>query len=238
MISLALHGLRGGLGRSAMLAALGYALHELGERVVLVDLCPENLLGLHFNLPVDQPDGWAHAQLHGRAFADPLFEVLGGLCLLPFGDVALGRLGTLDGYLAGEGWRARQAELAEHFDWLLFDLPYPVSAAVTRSFVTDMRILVAEAEMTSHVLLGRQQVEQYDMMLINRFDPASRLQSDVLMVWRDLFRNRLPMQLVHRDEAFVEALACKSPVGHYAPQSLASKDIQSLAVRCLARREA
>jgi cellulose biosynthesis protein BcsQ len=101
-----------------------------------------------------------------------------------------------------------------------------------------MRILVAEAEMTSHVLLGRQPVERYDLLLVNRFDPASSLQSDVVMVWRDLFRNQLPLQLVHRDEAFGEAFASKAPVGHYAPQCLASRDVQSLAVRCLARRQA
>lgn len=238
MISLALHGLRGGLGRSALLAALGFALRELGERVLLVDLCPDNLLGLHFNLPFDQRDGWARAQAQGRPFGEPVYEVLDGLCLMPFGEVDQGQLNALSGCNDPEFWRARQAELAKHFDWLLFDLPHPVSAQSTRAFETDMQILVAEAEMTSHVLLGRQQVERYDLMLINRFDPASSLQSDVLMVWRDQFRNRLPMQLVHRDEAFAEAFACKAPVGHYAPQSLASRDVQSLAVRCLARRQA
>ncbi|WP_282361559.1 cellulose biosynthesis protein BcsQ [Pseudomonas sp. PS01300] len=238
MISLALHGLRGGMGRSALLAALGYALRELGERVVLVDLCPENLLGLHFNLPVEQRNGWARSELQGRPLAEPLFEVLEGLCVVPFGDIAQDSLVRLGEYHAAARWRALQAELATDFDWLLFDLPHPVNAVATQGFQTDIRILVAEAEMTSHVLLSRQQVERYDLMLVNRFDPGSSLQSDVLMVWRDLFRHRLPIQLVHRDEAFVEALACKAPVGHYAPQSLASRDIQSLAVRCLARRQA
>jgi cellulose biosynthesis protein BcsQ len=31
-------------------AALGHALESLGERVLMIDLCPENLLRLHFNL--------------------------------------------------------------------------------------------------------------------------------------------------------------------------------------------
>ncbi|WP_449430346.1 cellulose biosynthesis protein BcsQ [Pseudomonas putida] len=238
MISLALHGVRGGLGRTALLAALGYALRELGERVLLVDLCADNLLGLHFNLALDEREGWARAELQGRAFDEPMYEVLEGLCLLPFGQVAESELAGLGALGAPEVWRTRQAELAQHFDWLLFDLPQPVSAHATVGLQTDMRVLVAEAELTSHILLGRQPVERFDLLLVNRFDPGSKLQSDVLMVWRDLFRNRLPMQLVHRDEAFIEALACKAPVGHYAPQSLASRDVQSLAVRCLARRQA
>jgi len=238
MISLALHGLRGGLGRTALLAALGYAMRELGERVLMVDMSADNLLGLHFNLPLGQREGWASAELQGRPFGEPVYEVLDGLCLMPFGEVADDRLHDLDACQQPDVWRARQAALAEHFDWLLYDLPYPAAASATRSFDTDMRILVAEAEMTSHILLGRQPIERYDMLLVNRFDPASSLQNDVLMVWRDQYRNQLPLHLVHRDEAFVEAFACKAPVGHYAPQCLASRDVQSLAVRCLARRQA
>ncbi|HEN8798506.1 cellulose biosynthesis protein BcsQ [Pseudomonas sp. CM27] len=233
MTSLALHGVRGGLGRSALLAALGYALHGVGERVLLVDLCPSNLLGLHFNLPLDTCEGWALAERQGRPFGDAVYQVLDGLCLLPFGNLSAGAPPPV---LDADAWRVRQAELAGHFDWVLFDLPQlPGDGA--GGVKTDVRVLVAEAEMASHLLLGRRPVEHYDLLLVNRYDPASRLQSDLLMVWRDLFRDRLPLQVVHRDEAFLEALACKAPLGHYAPQSLACRDVQSLAVRCLTRRQ-
>ncbi|ANY90014.1 MULTISPECIES: cellulose biosynthesis protein BcsQ [Pseudomonas] len=233
MTSLALHGLRGGLGRSSVLAALGHALRELGERVLLVDLCPENLLGLHFNLPLAGCDGWACAELDGRPFGEQVYEVFDGLCVMPFGEVGESAQARLIGALDPGLWSARQAQLASHFDWLLFDLP---SAGALREVEVDVRVLVAEAEMTSHILLERQTAERFDLLLVNRYDPASRLQSDVLMVWRKLYHSRLSLQVVHRDEAFVEALACKAPVGHYAPQSLASRDVQSLAVRCLTRR--
>lgn len=233
MTSLALHGLRGGLGRSAVLAALGHALRELGERVLLVDLCPENLLGLHFNLPLSGCDGWARAESEGRPFDEQVFEVFDGLCVMPFGELDEAALAGLAGARDPGVWRSRQEQLSRHFDWLLFDLP---STGVMRNVDVDVRVLCAEAEMASHILLGRQALERFDLLLVNRFDPASRLQSDVLMVWRKLYHNHLPLQVVHRDEAFVEALGCKAPVGHYAPQSLASRDVQSLAVRCLTRR--
>lgn len=235
MTSLALHGVRGGLGRSALLAALGYALQGVGERVLLIDLCPDNLLGLHFNLPLDTREGWALAEREGRPYTDAVYEVLDGLCLMPFGTVPADALSSA---FDAAAWDARQVELAEHFDWLLFDVPQLPANAAGKCVETDVRVLVAEAEMASHLLLGRRQVEHYDLLLVNRYDPASRLQSDLLMVWRDLFRDHLPIQVVHRDEAFLEALACKAPLGHYAPQSLACRDVQSLAVRCLARRQA
>ncbi|MBK4995114.1 cellulose synthase operon protein YhjQ [Pseudomonas sp. S37] len=234
MTSLALHGVRGGLGRSALLAALGHALQGVGERVLLIDLCPGNLLGLHFNLPLDTAEGWALAEREGRPFSDAVYEVFEGLCVLPFGALPGGMQHTAPD---AKVWRTRQNELAEHFDWLLFDLPQLPAGSAGHNLETDVRVLVAEAEMASHLLLGRQPVDHYDLLLVNRYDPASRLQSDVLMVWRDLFRDRLPIQVVHRDEAFLEALACKAPLGHYAPQSLASRDVQSLAVRCLTRRQ-
>lgn len=234
MTSLALHGLRGGLGRSALLAALGHALQGVGERVLLIDLCPSNLLGLHFNLPLDTPEGWALAEREGRPFSDALYEVYEGLYLLPFGTLP----GSVQHAVPDtKAWRPRQDELARHFDWLLFDLPQLPAGSAGQNLETDVRVLVAEAEMASHLLLGRRPVEHYDLLLVNRYDPASRLQSDLLMVWRDLFRDRLPIQVVHRDEAFLEALACKAPLGLYAPQSLASRDVQSLAVRCLTRRQ-
>ncbi|MCY1413340.1 Cellulose biosynthesis protein BcsQ [compost metagenome] len=217
-----------------MLAALGYALQGVGERVLLIDLCPSNLLGLHFNLPLDTREGWALAEREGRPFSDAVYEVLDGLCLMPFGNLPAGTRQPLPDAAV---WHTRQAELAEHFDWLLFDLPQLPAYAVGQNLETDVRVLVAEAEMASHLLLGRRPVEYYDLLLVNRYDPASRLQSDLLMVWRDLFRDRLPIQVVHRDEAFLEALACKAPLGHYAPHSLACRDVQSLAVRCLTRRQ-
>lgn len=63
MIAISLRGIRGGVGTSSTLAALAYALHTLGQRVLVVDMCPENTLGLHFNLDLAPRDGWARATL-------------------------------------------------------------------------------------------------------------------------------------------------------------------------------
>ncbi|TXI29877.1 MAG: cellulose synthase operon protein YhjQ [Aquipseudomonas alcaligenes] len=233
MTSLALYGVRGGLGRSSLLAALGYALSELGERVLLVDLCSDNLLRLHFNLPLDERGGWARAELEGRPFGEPLYEVLDGLCLMPFGELDEAERARLWQRLAPGSWRTRLAPLARRFDWLLFDQP---AAGLAAGPEVDVPVLVVEADGACQVLLGRQALERHDLLLINRYEPASRLQRDLLLVWQRLFGERLALQLVHRDEALAEALACKAPVGHYAPHSLAARDVQSLAVRCLTRR--
>ena len=125
MISLGLLGLRGGCGVSSLTAALGQALHSLGQRVLLVDLCPENLLRLHGGLPFADGGGWARALLDHQGWAEPLWRLQEGLCLLPYGRLASAEQAQLERFLRGtpEFWSKRRAELAEHFDWLLFDLP-------------------------------------------------------------------------------------------------------------------
>ena len=55
MIAMSLRGVRGGVGTSSTVAALGHALHALGQKVLLVDMCPENSLGLHFNMDLAPP---------------------------------------------------------------------------------------------------------------------------------------------------------------------------------------
>ncbi|MGH8467320.1 MAG: cellulose synthase operon protein YhjQ/BcsQ, partial [Pseudomonas sp.] len=61
MTVVALSGIRGGTGTTSVVAALGFALHALGQRVLMVDLNPRNLLRLHFNLALASADGWAVA---------------------------------------------------------------------------------------------------------------------------------------------------------------------------------
>ncbi len=61
MTVLALQGVRGGVGTTSLTAALGWALHQLGESVLVIDASPDNLLRLSFNIDFDHADGWARA---------------------------------------------------------------------------------------------------------------------------------------------------------------------------------
>ncbi|MNQ55558.1 cell division protein [compost metagenome] len=222
MKSLCLQGVRGGVGNSALLAAIGHALHCLGQRVLLVDMCPENLLGMHFNLPVAERGGWARAMLDGQGWHSQAWGLLPGLCVLPYGRLQRPEQEQIEQRLCNEPqlWARRERSLAEHFDWVLFDLPQ------------RLQIQVLEADAACHALLQQQDVKRY--LLVNRFDPASQLQNDLLLVWRNRYGARLLPVTVHDDEAMREALACKAPVGRYAESSLVAQDVMSLATWCLA----
>lgn len=61
MAVLGLQGVRGGVGTTTITAALAWSLQMLGENVLVVDACPDNLLRLSFNPPsgLGQSDaGW------------------------------------------------------------------------------------------------------------------------------------------------------------------------------------
>lgn len=238
MTSLGLRGLRGGAGSTSLLAALGYALHTLEQRVLLVDMCPHNLLRLHFNLAVRETCGWARAMLDGHDWRTQFWDIAPKLSLLPYGQLVRADQFVVEQELRlqPELWARRLNVLAEHFDWILFDLPQRWLGC-DNVVSCHLQIQVVEADAACNVLL-QQQEERADYLLLNRFDPASQIQRDLMLVWRQHYDARLLPVTVHSDEAMREALACKQPVGRYAPGSLVAQDVLSLAIWCQARQRA
>src|SRR5690606_29221773 len=90
MAILGLQGIRGGVGTTSVTAALGWSLHMLGEAVLIVDACPDNLLRLSYNVDFTQPAGWARALLDGQDWRDAGQRYTSQLDLLPFGQLTAG----------------------------------------------------------------------------------------------------------------------------------------------------
>ncbi|WP_107850634.1 cellulose biosynthesis protein BcsQ [Oceanimonas marisflavi] len=232
---LSISGIRGGTGTTTVLAALGYALHRLEQRVLLVDLSPANMLGLHFEQPVSHQQGWARAYVESADWRAQALELQPGLCLLPHGRITRQEQERLELWLRnhpGE-WNRRMSRLADRFDWILFDSPHD-SGARAGSLQPDVSIQVINADAACQVLL--QAAPSASWLLVNRFEAGSRLQQDLLLLWRRQFADRLLPLVLHRDESTAEALAHKLPLGTYAPQSQNATTADSLAVWCLARR--
>ncbi|SHN26359.1 cellulose synthase operon protein YhjQ [Pseudomonas asturiensis] len=235
MTSLSLMGVRGGLGASTLLAAIGYALESLGERVLLVDMCPENMLRLHLGLDAAQEGGWARAMLDGQDWFRQAWSLTPHLHLLPYGALSARESADLELQLLDEPllWACRQSSLAADYDWILFDLPQRLPGHANPGPCL-FPIQLIEADAACHILL--QQQPRDTLLLVNRFDPASQLQRDLLLLWRNHCANRLLPLTIHVDEAVREALAFRQPLGQYAPDSLAAQDVLSLATWCLTRR--
>ncbi|WP_375057392.1 cellulose biosynthesis protein BcsQ [Zobellella sp. DQSA1] len=230
-------GIRGGVGTSSLLVGLAYELNRLDQRVLMVDFCPENQLRLHLGLPFNEQSGWAQAWRMETDWCSQAWELLPGLCLLPYGRLEQDEWERLEHWLRRhpDEWRRRLAGLSEDFDWILIDAPLrlPGHAGCFRPQL-DIQVLCADA--ACHALLQHQDGDV--KLLVNGHDAGSRLQQDLLLLWRRQYQGRMLPLSVCQDEAVAEALAHKRPVGAYAPDSAAADVLRSLAVWCLGRREA
>ena len=238
--TLSLQGVRGGVGVTTMVVALGHALHAQGERVLLVECSPDHLLGLHLGLPVAETRGWARALLDDADWRDAAFESMPGLALLPYGLAGDAEVGSVEERLrrTPRFWAERLPLLAAQFDWILFDLPQRLEAhvaAVNQHANCAIPLQLATVDPGCHVLLQRRAGDTR-ALLCNRYDPAIVVQRDLMQLWIGGYGRRLVPQPLHEDAGVADALARKQPLGVDAGSSLAAADVASLAVWCLAER--
>lgn len=237
---LSLQGVRGGCGVTTVVAALGHALHAQGERVLVVDASPDNLLGLHLGLAVDERHGWARAQLDGGDWRDAAFALAPGFALLPYGAASTEEAAGIEHWLAQAPytWAERRPLLAAQFDWMLFDLPQRLPAhvaAVNRHATCELPLRLATVDPGCHVLLQRH-ADDPRRVLANRHDPAVPVQRDLMRLWVEDHGRRLVPQPLHEDANVPAALACKQPLPVYAADSQTAADVAGLALWCLAER--
>ncbi|NYT63869.1 cellulose synthase operon protein YhjQ [Alcaligenaceae bacterium] len=237
---IALWGLRGGAGTSSLAALLGDALSQLGETVVLVDLNSADLLRLHFNIAYDDAHGWASAKEAGRNWYEPAYQVKENLFVLPYGrhGVDAGALQRAVRVPDEQFWVQAGASLAAQYPWVIFDLPAGGECFASLRAQCELDIVVAPVDMASHILLSQCRLTEHTRILVNGHDPARRLGNDILLDWRQAYRDRLVPVAVRQDENIHEALAYKMPATTYFPDGAGTHDAISLATWCIAQRGA
>ncbi|XBS68484.1 cellulose biosynthesis protein BcsQ [Acerihabitans sp. KWT182] len=234
---IALSGIRGGAGATSITAALAWALCQAGESVLAVDLSPDNLLRLHFNMPFEQARGWARAEIDGEGWREGAMEYLEPLAFLPFGRTsAEERSMLLDPLQSGrEDWGRHLSRLCagRRYRWVLLDIPGGESAISKQCLpFADHVMMVINPDANCHARLHQQALPAGSRLLINGYRPTSGLQQDILKLWLQTLEGVLPI-IIHRDEAMAEALAAKQPLGEYRPDSNAAEEIVTLANWCL-----
>ncbi|ROP56321.1 cell division protein YhjQ [Enterobacter sp. BIGb0383] len=234
MAILGLQGVRGGVGTTSIASALARSLQVLGESVLVVDACPDNLLRMSFNVDFTRTEGWARAMLDGHDWQDAGLRYTSQLDVLPFGQLsAAERENVLP--LSPEAVGQMVAALGEQqrYSWIIIDLPHgatpwsrPLIAAC------DTILAVANVDANCHIRLHQQALPASAYLLINDLRIGSQIQDDLYQLWLQSHRRLLPMA-IHRDEALSECLAAKQPLGEYRGDSLAAEEILTLANWCL-----
>jgi len=226
---LAVFSLAGGVGKTSLVATLGRALSERGERVLLVDTSSFGLLPFYFG---------AHDQRPGvlRTFSPPG----------PGGDSPIQMI-ALDPEAMGSEQSGQDAfgiEVARHsvgVSRVLIDLA-TASGATTRRVLrfSPMILVPILPDMNSVVSVGA--IDAFfqhnghlnggnvlPYYLLNQFDAALPLHLDVREVLRQQLGDRMLPFAMRRSAAVSDAMAEGMTVMDYAPNSTAAEDFNSLA---------
>lgn len=236
MAILGLQGLRGGVGTTSLTAALGWSLQMLGESVIVVDACPDNMLRFSFNDAIDHHDGWARAMIDGGDWRDAGMRYTSHLDFLPFGQLsATERLNV--SVLTPALQRAPEIIGALHQQgkhrWVLIDLPHEPAPWLQPLVESCHHLLtVVNPDANAHIRLHQQALPKHGHILINDLRVGSQVQDDLHRVWLQSQHRLLPVA-IHRDEALAECLAAKQPLGEYRSDALAAEEMITLASWCL-----
>lgn len=236
MAILGLQGLRGGVGTTSITAALAWSLQLLGESVVVIDACPDNMLRLSFNDEIGRDGGWARELLDGKDWRDAGLRYTSRIDVLPFGQLQAGELqniSTRGDTLAVIATIAKELEQQGKYQWVLIDLPhgfYPWTPSLVEACHFTLTIIKPDAN--CHIRLHQQPLPTDTHLLLNGLRMSSPLQEDLYQVWLQTQRRLLPV-VIHRDEAMAESLASKQPLGEYRHDSLAAEEMITLANWCL-----
>lgn len=240
MTVVGLQGLQGGVGTTSVTAGLAWSLAQLGERVLAIDLSPDNMLRLHFNASFDSPRGWARAECDGTAWQSSAMRYDANLDFLPFGQLTLAELTRWSQHSLNQPdyWLDKLSALkrAGDYQWILLDLPFSYPTYYLSLIdAIDTHITIITPTMNNHVRLHQQTLPNNSQLLINKLSTTSPLQQDIHLLWQQGLQRLIPL-IIHLDEAVAESFADKKSVGEYSADSLAASELLTLANWCLINR--
>jgi len=214
----------GGSGRSTLTASLATLAARSGVWGLALECDPQNLLALHFGAEHAPAEGLASRAARGQVWNTAALAASDGTLVLPFGHMDAPALVDWERRLIVEpDWlTARLATLAQPDDgWTFIDTPRAPSV-LTRQAVraADAALLVLRADGAALSLLDQALAMLEDrptLAVVNAFDPARVLQTDVMAALYERLGERLSPYPIHRDEAIPEAFARRmSPEDHAA----------------------
>jgi cellulose synthase operon protein YhjQ len=240
---------KGGVGKTTVTANLATALARQGRTVLVMDMDPQNALGLHFGVNPAELRGISRATLSHQSWKAVVFESRSGVYVLPYGIVNEDDRNTFE------------AQLETHSDWLLthlqslnlppdaivlLDTPPGPSIYMKQALrAANVAVVVMLSDAASYAALPMMQrlVQTYCfaqphfsecLYVVNQADNARQLSKDVTNIVRDSFGERV-VGVIHQDQSVGEALAHDLSVLDYEANSQAANDFRQCAEKLALR---
>lgn len=238
-----LEGLRGGCGTTSVAAMLADTLRQFDQKVLVIDLDEQDLLRLHFNIPYADDHGWAACEIQRLDWLEQTYEVTPKLWVLPYGRHAVQENDQVHdvAHLTKTLWTADfKSKLARNnpteIEWILFDLPYGTRQFKGLKTTSDLNLLVSQPDMAAHIRLGQRKWDAHTRILVNGINPSAAMNEAIVLDWSIRYAERIVPVRIHEDRHVQEALAHKMPATTYFAHSAAARNVQSLALWCLAQK--
>ncbi len=163
-------GLRGGVGTTSIVAMLADALSLIGETVLLIDLNSSDLLRLYFNIPYADENGWALSEADGTGWQQHTYQVKENLYVLPYGRHGLAAMGArIDTPISAPAFLHDKGAIASTgCSWVILDTGNMNGQHANLHETSDLSILVAHADMSSHILLGQHHLAEKTKIVVNQ----------------------------------------------------------------------
>lgn len=235
---------KGGVGKTTLTANLATALETQGASTILVvDMDPQNALGLHFGSDPRSLAGISRASLEGEHWGAVCVRSLSGVNVLPYGVVNEADRVAFERHLdAHPQWLVEQLQRLElpADAVVLIDTPPGPSVYMQQALSSaHAAVIISLADAASYAALALMQrlVNTYctprpdfvdALYVLNQVDSARQLAKDILRVMQDNLGERL-VGVIHDDQAVREALAYDQSVLQYDAHGQAADDLRKCA---------
>jgi chromosome partitioning protein len=248
---------KGGVGKTTTTINLGSALHQLGKRVLLVDMDPQGHVAKGLGIETDKLDQVdqktiAYVFQNKRTIRDIIIEDTSkGFAILPSG-ISLASVELEMANVIGREYMLQQilSDISKKYDYILIDCPPTLSVLTQNAMAAARHIIVTTmAELYSangiqklfktfnQVRLLINKTLDIDGMVVTMVQGNSALHNQVKATLTKDYGDILFKTVIRRNIALAEAVGIGKSIFEHAPNSAGVDDYIALAKEVINRYE-